>query len=94
MTIFCSSHYFFVKPNSIWKSDKRGICPIVEVSAIVTTPRGTFTAKPYISIGTTHSLFEVVQVKENVFQVVKLKDITEKKRLTYRSYDEAYLVKQ
>ncbi|WP_312822290.1 hypothetical protein [Epilithonimonas sp.] len=79
MTIFCSSHYFFVKPNSIWKSNKRGICPIVTVSAIVKTPRGTFSAKPYLTSGTTQGNFEVVELKENVFKVIKMKsEINEK----------------
>lgn len=78
MTIFCINHYFYVKPHTTWRSEKRGICPIIEVSATVKTPKGTFTAKPFISIGTGHSLFEVVQTKENAFKVIRMKTASNK----------------
>lgn len=90
MTIFCASHYFFVKPNSRWKSEKRGICPIVEVSAEIKTPRGTFTAKPYISIGTTHSRFQVVELRENVFKVIRMRQAKNEKSLILNTYSHTF----
>lgn len=93
MTVFCSNHYFFVKPHSDWKSEKRGICPIIEVSATVRTPRGLFAAQPYISIGTTHSLFEVVQIKENVFKVLRVRNSTIEKSAMLDSYNPTFLEK-
>ncbi len=94
MTIFCASHYFFAKPNSKWRSEKRGICPIVEISAEIKTPRGTFTAKPYISIGTTHSLFEVVELRENVFKVVRMRNAKAGKQVIIKSYEHSFLEHQ
>lgn len=79
ITIFCTNHYFFVKPKAVWKSEKRGVCPIVEISAEVKTPRGIFNAKPYISIGTSHSSFEVVEIRENIFKILKMKNTDAKK---------------
>ncbi len=90
MTIFCASHYFFVKPNSRWKSEKRGICPIVEVSAEIKTPRGTFTAKPYISIGTPHSRFQVVELRENVFKVIRMRQAKNEKSLILNTYSHTF----
>lgn len=74
MTVFCSSHYFFMKPNANWRSEKRRIFPVLEVSATIRTPRGTFTAKPFISIGISQNLFEVIQVRENIFQIIRLRN--------------------
>lgn len=91
MTIFCASHYFFVKPNSKWRSEKRGICPIVEVSAEVKTPRGTFAAKPYFSVGTTHSRFEVVELRENVFKVVRMRNKKAQKPAVFKTYEHNFL---
>lgn len=71
MAIFCISHYFFMKPNSKWQSDKKRICPIVEVSAEIKTPRGIFIAKPYTSIGTFHGRFEVIELRKNLFKVIR-----------------------
>lgn len=93
MTVFCSNHYFFVKPHSDWKSEKRGICPIIEVSATVRTPRGLFVAQPYISIGTTHSLFEVVQIRENVFKVVRMRNSNIGKSTILNTYHPTFLEK-
>lgn len=91
MTVFCSSHYFSAKPHSAWKAQKRGICPIIEISALVKTPRGTFIAKPYISIGTTHNLFELVQTAENMFRVIRLRNSTVKKAAIINSYNQTFL---
>jgi len=71
MTVFCTSHYFFVKPFDNWTPDKRKICPIVEVSAAIRTPRGIFHAESYISMGSHHHVFEVTQTRENIFKVIK-----------------------
>lgn len=90
MTVFCSNHYFFVKPHSDWKSEKRSICPIIEVSATVRTPRGLFAAQPYISIGTTHNLFEVVQIRENVFKVMKMRKSTIGKSAMLNTYNPTF----
>ena len=91
MTIFCTSHYFFVKPNAKWKSEKRGICPIVNVSAEIKTPRGIFTAKSYITIGTTHSRFEVVELRENIFKVVRMRDVETKKPDVIKTYNHSFI---
>lgn len=91
MTVFCSSHYFFMKPNTNWKSEKCGICPIIEVSAIVRTPRGVFTAKPFVSIGTTYSSFEVIQTKENIFSVIKLRNTKNETASALESHDQIFL---
>ena len=91
MTIFCSSHYFFVKPNTIWRSEKRGICPIVEISAVIKTPRGTFTAKPFMTIGTHHSRFKVVELRENVFKVIRMRNAKVEKQPVLKSYDHSFL---
>ncbi|TDX84908.1 hypothetical protein [Epilithonimonas xixisoli] len=91
MTIFCTSHYFFVKPNSKWKSEKRGICPIVEVSAEIKTPRGIFTAKPFISIGTTHSRFEVVELRENIFKVIRMRNAETKKPAVIKNHNHSFI---
>lgn len=91
MTVFCSNHYFFVKPHTIWKSEKRGICPIIEVSATVRTPRGTFVAKPFISIGTNHSLFEVIQTRENVFKVMRMRNGKNEKPAVLKTYNHNFL---
>lgn len=94
MTIFCANHYFFVKPHSKWQSEKRGICPIVEVSAEIKTPRGTFQAKPYFSVGTTHSRFEVVELRENVFKVLRMKNAKVEKQAILKSYKHSFLEHQ
>jgi len=91
MTIFCANHYFFVKPNSKWQSEKRGICPIVEVSAEIKTPRGIFKAKPYFSVGTTHSRFEVVELRENVFKVVRMRNAKVEQQAILKSYEHSFL---
>lgn len=91
MTIFCTSHYFFVKPNSKWKSEKRGICPIVEVSAEIKTPRGIFTAKSYITIGTTHSRFEVVELRENIFKVIRMRNAETKKPAVIKNHNHSFI---
>lgn len=91
MTIFCASNYFFVKPNSKWRSEKRGICPIVEVSVEIKTPRGIFTAKPFISVGTSHGRFEVVELKENIFKVVKMKNAETNELKTFKTYKHTFL---
>ena len=91
MTIFCTSHYFFAKPNSKWKSEKRGIFPIVEVSAEIKTPRGIFTAKPYITIGTTRSRFEVVELRENIFKVVRMRNVETKKTAIIKNHNHSFL---
>ena len=74
MTVFCSDTDFTVEPNSKWESEKR-ICPIVEILAFVVTPKGVFYAKPFVSIGTTHTLFEVIQTGDFEFRVVKMRNI-------------------
>lgn len=94
MTIFCTSHYFFVKPSSGWKSEKRGIFPIIQVSAEIHTPRGIFTAKPYISVGTNYNRFEVVELRENVFKVVRKKNSEAKKLATINTYEQKFLEHQ
>jgi len=71
MFVLFSCHFFFVKPKKKWEADKRKGWPIIEVSAKVRTPRGTFMAKPYISLGTNKGNFEVIQTRENVFKVVR-----------------------
>lgn len=91
MTIFCTSHYFFVQPNSKWKSEKRGICPIVEISAEIKTPRGIFLAKPFLSIGTTHSRFEVVELRENVFKVVRMRNADSEKPTVFKTQEHSFL---
>ncbi|WDF47772.1 hypothetical protein PQ459_04615 [Chryseobacterium sp. KACC 21268] len=91
MTIFCASHYFFVKPNSTWRSEKRGICPIVEVSAEIRNSRGIFIAKPYYSVGTTHSRFEVVELRENVFKVVRMRNAKVEKQMLLKSYEHSFV---
>ena len=91
MTIFCASHYFFAKPNSKWRTEKRGICPIVEVSAEIKTSRGTFIAKPYFSVGTTHSRFEVVEVRENHFKVTRMRNPKNEKTAVLKTYDHTFL---
>lgn len=91
MTVFCPSHYFFVKPNSRWRSEKRGICPIVEVSAEIKTPRGSFIAKPFISIGTTHSRFEVVELRENVFKIMRMRNEKIEKATVFKTYNHTFL---
>ncbi|MDP9957305.1 hypothetical protein J2X97_002974 [Epilithonimonas hungarica] len=91
MTVFCSSHYFFVKPNTNWESEKRGICPIVQVSAMIRTPRGVFTAKPFVSIGTAYSSFEVIQTRENVFCVIRSRNTTNEKSVILASSDQIFL---
>jgi len=93
MTVFCSNHYFFVKPKNNWRSEKRGICPIIEVSATIKTPRGIFVAQPYISIGTTHSLFEVVQIRENVFKVRRVRNSNFQKSPILTTYTSTFLEK-
>lgn len=93
MTVFCSNKYFFAKPDSYWKSEKYGICPVVEVSAIIKTPRGTFVAKPYLSRGTSHSLFEVAQVRENIFVVRRLTKPDAEKSLHLNAYNSGFLKK-
>lgn len=51
----------------------------IVILKIVKTPRGTFSAKPHITTGTTQGKFEVVELKENVFKVIKMKsEINEK----------------
>lgn len=94
MTIFCANHYFFLKPHSNWRSEKRGICPIVEVSAEVKTPRGTFKAKPYFSVGTTQSRFEVVELRENVFKVIRLRNSKIEKSAAVKTYEHSFLEHQ
>lgn len=91
MTIFCANHYFFVQPNSKWQSEKRGICPIVEVSAEIKTPRGTFMAKPYFSVGTTHSRFEVVELRENVFKVLRMRNAKVVKPIVLKPHGNSFL---
>lgn len=91
MTIFCASHYFFVEPNSDWLSEKRGICPIVEISAEIKTPRGTFKAKPFFSIGTKQSRFEVVELRENIFKVLKIKTSRNIREQISEPYEHSYL---
>jgi len=87
MTVFCSNHYFFAKPDSNWKSEKRGICPIIEVSAIIKTPRGIFVAQPYFSMGTSQSIFEVVQIRENVFKVKRMRKSNIEKSAILNTYN-------
>ncbi|SHK09594.1 hypothetical protein [Epilithonimonas mollis] len=73
MTIFFGNHPFFVAPNKIWVSRKHRIFPLIEISAIVKTPRGNFKAKSSITFGTYHQLYEIVQVRENRFRIRRKK---------------------
>ncbi len=84
MFVLFSCHFFFVKPNKKWETAKRKGWPIIEVSAKVRTPRGSFPAKPYISLGTNQGNFEVVQIRENVFKVIRTsKDFQKVNPVTY-----------
>ena len=74
MSVFCSDNDFTVQPHSTWTSEKR-IWTITEIQAFVVTPAGVFLAKPFISIGTTHHLFEVTHTADCNFRVVKMKNV-------------------
>ncbi|WP_379966441.1 hypothetical protein [Epilithonimonas sp. UC225_85] len=74
MTVFCRDTEFILNPYSAWQSQKR-ICPIVEITAFIKTPDGFFTAKPFISIGTTHQTFEVIQTEKQDFRVIKARNV-------------------
>lgn len=77
MTVFCNDVDFTVQPNYTWKSEKR-LCPIVEILAFVITENGVFLAKPFISMGTMHDSFEIVQNGDCNFRVIKMKRVKEK----------------
>ena len=82
MTFFSSDIDFTLEPNSVWKSEKH-IRPIVEILAFVITDNGVFLAKSFISLGTIHHSFEVVQNNDSSFRVVKMKKVKEKESIQF-----------
>lgn len=77
MAVFCDDTDFTVEPHSTWQSEKC-IFPIVEILAYVITPAGVFLAKPFISIGTIHNLFEITHTEDCNFRVVKMRNLKAK----------------
>lgn len=67
---FCSNDHYEIAPDKDW-THSRGICLILEIWAVVKTPKGDIRARSYESTGTSFSQFAIIQVSELEFQVTR-----------------------
>lgn len=70
-SVFCSDDTFEVKSNNQWVASSRGVCLLLEISAIVKTSIGDIAATPYTSAGTTYSDFSIVAGPNNTYRVTR-----------------------